>query len=114
LAFSEPEQQAALIRGVELEPFTPNTITEVEDLERELATIRSHVIAHDRAEYDPSTECVAAPIFDRGGRIRAALSVISPTGAVSFSTRRGIEKDLVVSGEAISRGLLWVGAYPPP
>jgi IclR family acetate operon transcriptional repressor len=56
-------------------PRTPNSITTAGALRAELAWIREHGFAYDRAENDPEVACVAAPIRDYSGRVVAAMSI---------------------------------------
>lgn len=65
--------------NVELKPFTPATITDLDVLERELAAIRERGIAYDREEIVPGLTCVAAPIRNEEGKAIAAMSVSIPS-----------------------------------
>jgi DNA-binding IclR family transcriptional regulator len=65
--------------NVELKPFTPATITDLDVLERELAAIRERGIAYDREEIVPGLTCVAAPIRTEEGKAIAAMSVSIPS-----------------------------------
>ncbi|MFZ6031158.1 MAG: IclR family transcriptional regulator C-terminal domain-containing protein [Chloroflexota bacterium] len=58
--------------------LTPETITQRADLAEELANIRAQKYAIDDEENEGSVRCVDAPIFDRSGRIFAAISISSP------------------------------------
>jgi IclR family KDG regulon transcriptional repressor len=64
---------------VELSPFTPATITQLDALERELNDIRERGIAFDREEIVPGLTCVAAPVRNDEGKTIAAMSVSIPT-----------------------------------
>lgn len=58
-----------------LEPFTAHTITSSDALAQELERVRQDGYAVDREEFDENFCCVAAPIFDPGGRFVAALGL---------------------------------------
>jgi IclR family acetate operon transcriptional repressor len=60
--------------------LTPTTITEPDDLRRELQIINKRGYAIDDAEMDENLKCIALPLHDDKGRVRAALSVTSPFG----------------------------------
>jgi DNA-binding IclR family transcriptional regulator len=58
-----------------LKSFTPHTITAPDVLAHELQRVRHDGYAVDREEFDENFCCVAAPIFDSGGRFVAALGL---------------------------------------
>ena len=55
--------------------FTPNTISSMEELHKELIKVRRQGWAMDDEEYEPGHRCVGAPIYDYKGDIIAAISV---------------------------------------
>jgi DNA-binding IclR family transcriptional regulator len=61
---------------------TTRTITSVDALKRELATIPTRGWAMDLEEGNPGVTCVAAPIFGRSGEPVAAVSVTGPSRLV--------------------------------
>ena len=63
-----------------LPALTPNTITEVERLEREAATAVQQGYALDDEEAEIGVSCIAAPVRDASGTMVAALSVSAPAG----------------------------------
>ncbi|MGE4420687.1 MAG: IclR family transcriptional regulator [Pseudodesulfovibrio sp.] len=58
-----------------LERRGPNTITDMQDLRRELETIRQRGISFDDEEYAPGLICIAAPVRSEGGGVVAAISL---------------------------------------
>jgi len=66
-----------LIRSIDLEAFTPHTITTPEALEKELAQVRVTGYAVDDREYHPGVRCVAAPVFGISG-VMASLGISAP------------------------------------
>lgn len=54
--------------------FTPNTISSLEELHREIAKVRSRGWAMDDEEYEKGHRCIGAPIYDYRGDIIAAIS----------------------------------------
>lgn len=59
----------------DLPPRTEHTITDRNELLRELEAVRRQGYALDREENEPGTRCVAAPLWDSTGRIIAAISI---------------------------------------
>lgn len=79
LAMRPWEEVRNVFDNVELKPFTPATITDLDRLESELAAIREAGIAYDREEIVPGLTCVAAPIRSDEGKPIAGISVSIPT-----------------------------------
>ena len=95
---------AATENWAELLPFplakiTANTITEREDMEKELEATRKRGYAIDDREGMEFIRCVAAPIFDSSGQCIAAISVSG------LDVRMNDEK-LSVAGEAVKAAAL--------
>ena len=59
-------------------PLTPHTITEREDLYRELRSIRQDFVAVDDEETAVGALCFATPVFDSKSAVKGALSVSGP------------------------------------
>ncbi|MFI0466789.1 IclR family transcriptional regulator [Saccharopolyspora sp. 5N102] len=66
-------------RGVQLERFTENTVTEPAELLAEVEQARVRGYAVDDEEYIIGCRCVAMPIHDHSGAVVAAMSVSAPT-----------------------------------
>lgn len=113
LAFCDPHLREDLLNRIDFKSYTPSTITNAADLGKELAEVQAKGVAFDRGEFDPSAACLAVPVFERKGGIRAAVSVLAASGAISAKARRQVERDLIEVGKAVSEGLLWFGQYPP-
>lgn len=54
--------------------FTPNTITKLDQLKTELDQIRQQGYAVSQSEYMREWSAVAAPVYDRSGKVIAAIS----------------------------------------
>lgn len=76
--YSEPQVERYLA-GVQLEPWTPRTLTTADDLREDLQQSRERGLAIDDEEREIGVRCVAAPIFDRSGSCVAAISISGPT-----------------------------------
>ncbi|GAH67490.1 unnamed protein product [marine sediment metagenome] len=58
--------------------YNPNTITDADELEKELERVRKEGFAVDNMEHEEGVRCVAAPIRDHRGRVFGALSISGP------------------------------------
>ena len=67
------------LASVDLQPYTPQTITNRAKLERELAKVRKQGYALDVEEYAENLCCVSVPVRDpKSGSIVAAISLAMP------------------------------------
>jgi DNA-binding IclR family transcriptional regulator len=74
LASLTPEQRRRIFRGrKQLKQYTPNTITDIEELERHLDEVRRDGYAVDMGEFREYQRSVAVPIHDADGRVVAAM-----------------------------------------
>jgi DNA-binding IclR family transcriptional regulator len=60
------------------EPMTPKTITTPAAFRRELARIRATGFAIDNEEHIEGIRCIATPVRDHSGEVRASLCVVGP------------------------------------
>lgn len=79
LAHLPREERESIIGNKGLPRFTPTTIVEKDELERELEKIRGQGFAVDRGEHEEEVHCIAAPIRNYLGEVIAALSVSGPS-----------------------------------
>lgn len=76
LAYMPDQERDHLLSRTELTVYTDHTITTESDLRRELLEIRAKGYAIENGEYKTGLRSVAAPIFDRDGRVRYAIGII--------------------------------------
>ncbi len=88
LAFLPPEKTRAILDKIEWKQYTPTTITSQVEMLAELQTIRQAEYSVDREEHNPGIMCVAAPIRNHQGEVKAALSL---TGFAEKLNAIGIE-----------------------
>ncbi|MEI6386148.1 MAG: IclR family transcriptional regulator, partial [Spirochaetota bacterium] len=100
----EPEiRRIAVEKG--LIPFTPATITSIEDLLAELATVRSRGWAVDDREHGEDLRCAGAPIRNARGEVFAAISLSGPAERNTLPRLEEMAKVLMVATSEISRRL---------
>ena len=80
---------------------TPQTITDVAVLERQLERVRRQGYASETEENEAGQACIAAPIFDGFGEVAAAISVAGPLGRIA-EARAEIIRIVVMHTKAIS------------
>lgn len=86
LSYLDSRRRAELLHATSLEGFTPNTVTNAEDLESDLQTIREQGYAVCVEEFEIGLNAMAAPVRSLGGEVVAAVSASGP--AYRFSERR--------------------------
>jgi DNA-binding IclR family transcriptional regulator len=89
LAHLPADRRAALLRAGRLKSYTPNTITRVVELEKELDKIRADGYALNQQEFNVGIIGLAVPIAAADGPPPAALALHAP--AVRLSTSRALK-----------------------
>lgn len=67
-----------LLSGKKFIKFMPNTVENVYEFIKQLEDVREKGYAMDDMEHEEGIRCIAAPIFDRKGKVVAAVSVSGP------------------------------------
>ncbi len=78
LAMLPARERMRMLDALVFERYTPNTITERQRFERELAQIRRERLATDQEEYLEGMVCVAVPVLSAQRKVPAALAVHGP------------------------------------
>lgn len=78
LSVSDPRQIKAYVMRTGLAGNTQNSITQAEELERDLARVRRHGYSRDNEELELGVRCIAAGIYDDTGKLQAGLSISAP------------------------------------
>ncbi|NOY86890.1 MAG: IclR family transcriptional regulator [Deltaproteobacteria bacterium] len=104
LAFIEAEQAEGILKHLDLERFTPNTITDPDLLRKEWRSIRASGFAVDREEWNLGLKCVAAPILDYYGKVQGCISVSGPTNRMSIERiKKEIAPEVLSQAREVSR-----------
>ncbi|MGL4635356.1 MAG: SMP-30/gluconolactonase/LRE family protein [Beijerinckiaceae bacterium] len=109
LAFLPPHDQRAILSRLSLEPHTPATIGDREQLAAELALTRARGYALSHGEHVDGVSSVAAPVFDHTGKVIAAIAILGPTSRLPSDRLHVLGRDLMEAVRLISGN---VGAAP--
>jgi IclR family transcriptional regulator, KDG regulon repressor len=108
LAYIPEEEVRRIVQQAGLPGFTPNTITDEEELQQSLAKIRKQGYAYDLEEILPDLCCVGAPIYNYSGLVIAAVSMSLP--AYRFRRAQKEYRDAIVrTAKIISQRLGFYG-----
>lgn len=105
LAWCDDERRESIISRISFARFTPNTITKLPDLRKELAAISKQGYARDLEEHFLGTNCIAAPIVDHAGQAIAGISITAPTFRVSAEEIEVWKEPLMAAAAEVSRRL---------
>jgi IclR family transcriptional regulator, acetate operon repressor len=78
LAWLPPTELDRIIADKGLTAFTPNTITDLDELKEHLRLVRRNGFSIDREEFRPGVICLGAAIRDHAGAVVGSISVSSP------------------------------------
>ena len=85
LAADDPQNVRSYAMRTGLSGNTHNSLTQLPQLERELAKARQTGIAYDNEELELGVRCMAAGIYDDQGKLVAALSISAPADRLDDS-----------------------------
>ena len=108
LAFLPIDERDRIIDRIQFQKFTANTITDRESLVKELDITRSRGYAIDNMEHEMGVRCIAAPIWDRTGKVVASLSVSGPSIRITEERIPELAELVISTTKEISAEL---GAY---
>lgn len=104
LAFLDDAEVDRVLAG-ELEPTTDQTVTDGDELRRQLAEIRDSGHAWQYEELEVGLAAVAAPIRDTDGAVLASISVAGPSFRMSQDRVPELTRLTVEAADSISRKL---------
>ena len=79
LAFLPDHELDHYLEHIELKGFSPNTITDKDELLTELSRVRQNRCAVDDEEMSIGLRCIATPIFDYNSYPAYAMSISGPS-----------------------------------
>jgi IclR family acetate operon transcriptional repressor len=98
-----PAKEVDAVLSQPLEAYTEKTITSPDELRHQLGDVRSQGFAVDYEEFEPGVCAVAAPIFNRGGSVIAAIGGPSPMSRMTPDRIAQIAEAFKDAAKAISR-----------
>ncbi len=105
LAYLPPAQQEQYLPSGPFPRYTPNTITDPEELKRELRRTRERGYATDREETILGMQCIAVPILNHLLQPVAAISIVG-TGLITDEERfPSLVSKMMAVGTYLSRRL---------
>lgn len=84
-----------------LPAYTSNTLTSLDRLQAQLATIRVEQLAHDREEAEMGVACIGAPIRDAEGKLVAGLSISAPADRHKAGWAGALQRAAAQTGAAL-------------
>ena len=108
LAFSDPRETRAILRGAPLRKFTSATLTNVGQLMTRLAQIRQDGYSVTRSELDHDVLGIAAPVRNGSDQVVAAVSVAALASRVSTQLEREIVDRVRAAAREITEQLALV------
>jgi IclR family KDG regulon transcriptional repressor len=109
LAFQDVQYIEEII-AAGLPKMASSTITDPDELRKELQRIRSQGYATDDREFSDNMRCVAVPIFESGGRVHRGISISGPDFRFTFERLEELKDPLLKASWELSEqlgGLPW-------
>ena len=113
LAYLPADDLARVLRQIEPRCRTAHTISNMQELQRQLERVRRCGYSFDLEENEPHIRCVAAPIWDHSGYVNASLSVSGPAKRMPMARMRELAPVVQEAGIRISRELGYQGSVDP-
>jgi len=109
LAALKDEEAEKILRQKGMPRFTKSTITDMQQMKEELSTIRKQGYGFDEIEHEEGMRCVAAPIYDRSGKVIASISISGPIIYVTHFRMPELTDELLKTAKEISYQLGYTG-----
>ena len=99
------DELAARVFRHPLPALTEETVVDVDELRRSLITVREHGCAYTVGERTSSVSSVAAPVFQHGGSLFGALSLLGPSSRMTPDVVTRLTPSVVAAGARLSQAL---------
>ena len=105
LAFSGRDETAAYLKNTKLIRYTSNTIVQKKQLFRELEETRRRGYSVNREEHLLNRAAIGAPIFERGGQLSAAISLVGDPKHITGEKMEALAAEVMATAMEISRNM---------
>ena len=105
LANAPEEERKIILKNLNLQRFTPNTITDKNELRRCLDEIRERGYAVDEEDYEMGVYAIGAPVRNDTGRVIAGITITTPESRYSLERREMLIEQVLETARKISRSL---------
>lgn len=112
LATLPDKELKARIGRIKLQPITPYTITDPDDLFKEVLAVRERGLGESDQEAPLALYSVAAPLLDQNQQVVAAVNVSLAMGEDGKQSKEQLQQGLVEQGRHLSSLLGYQGPYP--
>jgi IclR family transcriptional regulator, KDG regulon repressor len=96
-----------------LEAFTPHTLTNSDQLRKNLEQVRLQGYVVDDEEFDLGVRCIAVPVFDFRGKAAASIGISGPATRVTLARLPELAAIVVEIGQALSERMSFTRADSP-
>ncbi len=104
MAWLSPAEVDDLLGDEQLPRFTDTTITDVNELKKQLELIRQRGWAYDDEEDSQGVRCIAVPVFNPQGQVIAAISISGVAFQIPDDKREQLaERVMLASKELLGR-----------
>jgi IclR family transcriptional regulator, acetate operon repressor len=108
-----PEERVeAIVQRIGMPRFTENTITDLDELKREMEQTRARGYSIDRGEHEMGIYCLGAVIRDAAGNPIGACSISGLDPEIISGRAASLSGDLLYTAQEISRHMGYVPATP--
>lgn len=104
LAFLPEDEREEILTSLSLDRHTERTVTTLDALRQSLAEVRRKGVCVTIDEVVPGASGIAAPVFDRQGRVAGACSIGGPTNRVRPRSR-ALAGEVKATARALSAAL---------
>lgn len=108
LAYQPQKVKDLLLSNTNFIKYTKNTISDINQLMKELDAIKQQGYAIDNEEREEGVTCIAAPVFDCYGEAIASISISGPTYRLKEKQIPIIIKNVMDTAKEMSRSLGYV------
>jgi len=105
LAYATEEELSSVLPRLTLTRCTSNSISSLQELEAELSRVRRQGYATDLEEYDNHIRCIAAPLWDHAGHVKAAFSITGPATRMTRARLRQLSPLVIRVSQDVSKQL---------